>query len=253
MSPTVDGQHIWITGASSGIGAELARQLVDRGAVVAISARRSERLEEVSGGRMAVIPLDVTDHEAVIAAADHVRAAIGDIDMVVINAGAWTQTKVGAWDAEAFRTQVETNLLGANSTLAAVLPPMIERGAGTIVIMASVAGYRGMPGSEAYGATKAALLNLAESLRADLAPVGVAVQWVSPGFVKTELTDRNDFAMPFIIEPDQAARSIIDGLESNRAEIIFPFRMAVSMKLARLVPQRLWTLIWKRQSTERTK
>ena len=190
MSHTVDGQRIWITGASSGIGAELARQLVDRGAVVAISARRIERLDEVSGGRMAVVPLDVTDHDAVLAAADDVRAAIGDIDMVVINAGAWTQTKVGAWDADAFRTQVETNLLGANSTLAAVLPRMIERGAGTIVIMASVAGYRGIPGSEAYGATKAALLNLAESLRADLAPAGVTVQWVSPGFVKTELTDQ---------------------------------------------------------------
>ena len=123
MSPTVDGKRIWITGASSGIGAELARQLVDRGATVAISARRVERLEEVSGGRMTVVPLDVTDHEAVLAAADDVRAAIGELDMVVINAGAWTQTKVGAWDAEAFRTQVETNLLGANSTLAAVLPP----------------------------------------------------------------------------------------------------------------------------------
>ena len=174
--------------------------------------------------------------------------------MVVINAGAWTQTKVGAWDADAFRTQVETNLLGANSTLAAVLPRDDRAsGAGTIVIMASVAGYRGIPGSEAYGATKAALLNLAESLRADLAPAGVTVQWVSPGFVKTELTDRNDFAMPFIIEPDEAARSIIDGLESGRAEIVFPFRMAASMKLLQLLPHGLWTHIWKRRSSLRTK
>src|SRR6478735_3685101 len=99
MSTTVDGKRIWITGASSGIGAELARQLVDRGATVAISARRVERLEEVSAGRMTVVPLDVTDHDRVLAAADAVRAEIGELDMVVINAGAWTQTKVGAWDA----------------------------------------------------------------------------------------------------------------------------------------------------------
>ena len=253
MSPTVDGKRVWITGASSGIGAELARQLVDRGATVAISARRVDRLEEVSAGRMTVVPLDVTDHDAVLAAAEAVRSEIGELDMVVINAGAWTQTKVGAWDAEAFRTQVETNLLGANSTLAATLPRMIERMTGTIVMMASVAGYRGIPGSEAYGATKAALLNLAESLRADLAPVGVTVQWVSPGFVKTELTDRNDFSMPFLIEAD-AGRPVDHrraGIRSRRDR--FPFRMAASMKLLQLLPHGLWTRIWKRQSTLRTK
>ena len=97
---------------------------------------------------MAVVPLDVTDHEAVLAAADDVRAAIGGIDIAVFNAGAWKQTKVGSWDADAFRLQVETNLLGTSSGLAAVLPEMIERGSGTIVIVASVAGYRGIPGSE---------------------------------------------------------------------------------------------------------
>jgi short-subunit dehydrogenase len=253
MTRTVDGKRVWITGASSGIGAELARQLLDRGALVAISARRVDRLEEVSGGRMTVVPLDVTDHDAVLAAADRVRAELGGIDIVVINAGAWTQTKVGEWDADAFRTQVETNLLGANSTLAAVLAEMIARKDGTIVIVSSVAGYRGIPGSEAYGATKAALLNLAESLRADLAPVGVTVQAVSPGFVRTELTEKNDFPMPFIIDTDEAARSIVDGLESTRPEIVFPVTMAATMKLARAVPQRLWTWIWKRQSSLRTK
>jgi short-subunit dehydrogenase len=117
------------------------------------------------------------------------------------------------------------------------------------VIVTSVAGYRGIPGSEAYGATKAALLNLAESLRADLAPAGVVVQWVSPGFVRTELTDANSFPMPFMIEADAAARSIADGLESDRPEIVFPLPMAVGMKLLQLVPHRAWTSIWKRQSS----
>jgi short-subunit dehydrogenase len=251
MSRTLDGKRVWVTGASSGIGAALATELVERGAVVAVSARRKERLDEVAQGRMAVVPLDVTDHDAVLAAADDVRTAIGDIDIAVLNAGTWSQTKVAEWDADAFRTQVETNLLGTSACLAALLPRMVERRSGTIAIVASVAGYRGLPGSEGYGATKAALINLAESLRADLAPVGVTVQCVSPGFVRTELTERNRFPMPFIIDADDAATAIADGLEGSAPEIVFPFRMAATMKAARLVPQRLWSLIWQRQSSLR--
>ena len=248
MSHTVDGTCIWVTGASSGIGAALSRELADRGARVAISARRADRLEEVSGGRMTVVPLDVTDHAAVLAAADAVREALGDIDTVVLNAGAWAQTDVRQWDHEAFRTQVETNLIGASSGIAAVLPRMLEQGRGRIVVVSSVAGYRGVPGAEAYGATKAALINLAESLRADLAPAGITVQWVSPGFVRTELTDTNTFPMPFLIDADEAAESIADGLESGRPEIVFPLAMAAGMKLLDLVPHRMWTPIWQRQS-----
>ncbi|MBA2444970.1 MAG: SDR family NAD(P)-dependent oxidoreductase [Nocardioidaceae bacterium] len=251
MTTSLTGARVWITGASSGIGAALANELADRGARVAISARRIERLHEVSGGRMKAVPLDVTDHEAVLAAAEDVRAEFGDIDYAIFNAGSWTQTKIGSWDAEAFRTQVEVNLLGTNSGIAAVLPRMLERDAGTIVIVSSVAGYRGIPSAEAYGATKAALLNLAESMRADLAPTGVQVQWVSPGFVRTELTEANDFPMPFMIEADKAASTIADNLGSGRPEVVFPLPMAVSMKLLRLVPQRLWTHIWRRQSSLR--
>ena len=251
MNRSLAGSRTWITGASSGIGAALATELVARGARVAVSARRADRLEEVSRGRMLVVPLDITDDAAVRRAVDDVDDAFGGIDIAVLNAGAWTQTKVGEWDADAFRRQVEVNLLGTNSCLAALLPRMLDRGAGKLVIVTSVAGYRGVPGSEAYGATKAALLNLAESLRADLAPSGVVVQWVSPGFVRTELTDANSFAMPFLIEADAAARSIADGLQSNRPEIVFPLRMAVSMKLLQLMPHRLWTQVWKRQSSLR--
>lgn len=251
MSRSLDGKRVWVTGASSGIGAALAAELVDRGSVVAISARRRDRLDEVAGDAMTVVPMDVTDDARVLAAHDEVTAAIGPIDVAVLNAGTWTQTKVGAWDVDAFRLQVETNLLGTSACLAALLPPMIARGSGTIAIVASVAGYRGLPGSEAYGATKAALINLAESLRADLAPAGVTVQCVSPGFVRTELTERNRFPMPFLIDADDAARAIADGLESGTPEIVFPFRMAATMKAARFVPQRLWNRIWSRQSSLR--
>jgi NAD(P)-dependent dehydrogenase (short-subunit alcohol dehydrogenase family) len=251
MTSSLSGKRIWITGASSGIGAALASELTSRGSRVAISARRTDRLDEVSKGSMLVVPLDVTDHEAVLAAAGRVRDELGDIDIAVLNAGAWTQTKVRSWDADAFRRQVEVNLLGASSCLAAVLPRMLERGAGRIVIVTSVAGYRGIPGAEAYGSTKAALLNLAESLRADLAPSGVVVQWVSPGFVRTELTGTNTFTMPFMVEADAAARTIADGLLSSRPEIAFPLPMAAAMKLLQLVPHRLWTTIWKQQSSLR--
>ncbi len=251
MTASLSGSRVWLTGASSGIGAALAAELSTRGARVAISARRADRLEEVSDGSMLVVPLDVTDHDAVQTAAAQVRDEYGDIDIAILNAGAWTQTKVGEWDAAAFRQQVEVNLLGANSCIASVLPRMLERGEGRIVIVTSVAGYRGVPGAEAYGSTKAALLNLAESLRADLAPSGVVVQWVSPGFVRTELTDNNSFAMPFMVEADEAARAIADGITSSRPEIVFPLPMAATMKLLQLMPHRLWTLVWQRQSSLR--
>jgi short-subunit dehydrogenase len=251
MTTSLSGSRVWITGASSGIGAALATEVASRGARVAISARRADRLDEVAEGSMLTVPLDVTDHDAVQGAAQGIRDELGDIDIAVLNAGAWTQTKVGAWDADAFRQQVEVNLLGANSCLAALLPRMLERGEGRIVIVTSVAGYRGVPGAEAYGATKAALLNLAESLRADLAPSGVVVQWVSPGFVRTELTDTNTFAMPFMVEADVAGRAIADGLTSSRPEIVFPLTMAAGMKLLQLMPHRPWTYVWKRQSSLR--
>jgi short-subunit dehydrogenase len=249
MTRSLDSARVWITGASSGIGAALSEELVDRNAVVAISARRQDRLDEVSRGRMAVVPLDVTDHQGVLAAAGQVRDQIGDIDVAVLNAGFWKQTDIRNWDADEFRRHVEVNLLGVNSCIAAVLPRMLERDSGTIVIVSSITGWRGIPQAEAYGSTKAALINLAESMRADLAPTGVDVQWVSPGFVKSELTEANDFSMPFLIEAEAAAKAIADGIESGRPEIAFPLPMAAGMKALDLVPHRLWTHLWKRSSS----
>jgi short-subunit dehydrogenase len=135
-----------------------------------------------------------------------------------------------------------------SNSIAAVLPSMLLRRSGTIAGIASVAGYRGLAGAEAYGATKAAQINLLESLRVHLARAGVQVTTVCPGFVRTDLTAGNRFPMPFIIEADQAARSICDGLERERAEVVFPARMALLMKAARLVPTRSWTALWARTS-----
>lgn len=239
----LDGRSVWLIGASSGIGAALAQSLLDRGARVAISARRGEQLEQVSAGRMKVIPLDVTDRAAFDEAAEAVRAEMGELDMVIFNAGMWQQMSADAWDRDLFARHIEVNLLGLNNCLGAVLPRMVERRRGDIVSVASVAGYRGIAGAEAYGATKAAQINLLEGLRAALLRRGIRVTTVCPGFVRTELTATNTFPMPFIIEADQAAASICRGLEQGRQEIVFPLRMALLMKLARLLPVRLWTAL----------
>jgi short-subunit dehydrogenase len=152
-----------------------------------------------------------------------------------------------SWDREVFARHVEVNLLGLNNLLGTVLPRMVERGQGQIVGVASVAGYRGLAGAEAYGATKAAQLNLLEALRAALRRRGVTVTTVCPGFVRTQLTAGNRFPMPFMVEPERAARSICDGLERGRMEIVFPLPMAVLMKTARLLPVRVWTLLMRRR------
>jgi short-subunit dehydrogenase len=131
--------------------------------------------------------------------------------------------------------------MGTVHTLEAVVPTMLAQRQGRIVGTASVAGYRGIPGAEAYGATKAALLNLFESLRGSLAPRGIVVQTLAPGFVRTPMTERNSFPMPFLIDPEEAARAIAEGIEKDKAEVVFPFPMMLMMKAARLVPARAWT------------
>lgn len=233
-------KNVWVVGASSGIGAAVAGELLRRGARVAISARRADALDAVSAGRMTVVPVDVTDAGAVSSAADEVRASLGALDLVIISSGTWTQTNSLKWDHEVFRRHVDVNLNGFSAVIAAVLPQMLERGSGGIAGVASVAGYRGLRGSEAYGATKAAQINLLEALRAGVRGRGVRVTTICPGFVETEMTAGNKFPMPFIISAEKAATAICDGLERGRNEIIFPWRMALAMKTARLLPVGLW-------------
>jgi NAD(P)-dependent dehydrogenase (short-subunit alcohol dehydrogenase family) len=238
------GKVVWVVGASSGIGAATARELVARGATVAISARREAALDQVSGGRMLVVPLDVTDAKSVAAAAALVRDAHGRIDIAILAAGYWSQMDPRTWDTEVFDRHIQVNLVGMSNAIAAVLPEMLDRGSGMVAGISSVAGYRGLAGAEAYGATKAAQINLLESLRVHVATSGVRVTTICPGFVRTELTDGNTFPMPFIIDADQAAESICDGLERDRTEIVFPWQMALLMKAARVVPVGLWARMW---------
>lgn len=249
----------WITGASSGIGRELALQLARRGTVVAASARNAELLGELAGaaaregrGRILPTPLDVTDLAACReAAASVARVLGGPPELTVLNAG--TYLPMGAHDfaAERFRAQIEPNLMGAANVLDAVLPAYLAAGRGHIVFVASVAGYRGLPTGAAYGATKAALINLAEALKFDLDPAGIKVQLVNPGFVKTPLTDKNEFAMPFLMPVEKAVARLISGLGSSRFEITFPRRFTWQLKLLRCLPYRLYFAITRRATGAR--
>ena len=193
----IAGAVAWVTGASSGIGQALVRELAYRGARVAATARRAEALHalaESTPGEVVEVPADVTDREAIAKAAVQVGEVLGPIDLAVLNAGVWQQVDVDAFNSKVFRRHMETNLMGMVHGIEAVLPGMRKRRSGTIAGMASVvAGYRGFPHSEAYGATKAAQINLLEALRIDLQSLGINVVTVCPGFVRTEATAVNAF------------------------------------------------------------
>lgn len=194
---------------------------------------------------MTVVPTDISDLASVNHAAESVRNAFGGLDIVIVVAGFWQQMSGQAFDFDVFAAHNDVNTLGLARCAAAVLPTMQQQARGNFVGVSSVAGYRGMPGSSGYGPSKAAQLNLLESLRCDLRDTGVVVQTVAPGFVRTPMTDVNTFNMPFIIEADEAARHIVDGIERGKAEIVFPPKMMIAMKLARLIPQQWWPKLFK--------
>jgi len=233
-------RRCWIVGASTGIGAALAEALAAKGARVALSARRREPLDEMAGrfgkGRALALPLDITDAPSLEKAAASMAKAWGGIDLVVLMAGEYRPMRAWELDVKAARSMVEVNLLGPLNALAAVVPRLLAQGGGTIALVSSVAGYRGLPKSLVYGPTKAAMINLAEALYLDLQPKGIGVCVVNPGFVRTPMTARNEFRMPALIEPDEAAREIVAGLEAGEFEIHFPKRFTRFLKLLRVLP-----------------
>lgn len=242
--------RVWVIGASTGIGAATARALLGKGARVALSARNTAQLAAVGGRslRTLIEPLDYTDRDALRAVWQRVRQAWGGIDLVLIVAG--THAQMRAWDLDANKADalLQTNLHGPIGTCAVVLPALLAQGSGAIGIVSSVAGYRGLPKALIYGASKAALINFAEALYLDVHPRGLGVYLINPGFVKTPLTDRNEFRMPALISAEDAAAAIIKGLRAGRFEIHFPRRFTGAMKLMRLLPYR-WYFALVRQST----
>lgn len=233
-------EKVWIIGASSGIGAALAKELYTRGYEVTISARNLKALKEVSGNLMSVSAVDVKSLASISKA-----AKVKDFDIVIYVSGFWQQMSAQKFDFEIYKEHDDVNNLGLARVASVVLPKMIKRNSGTFIGVSSVAGYRGLPKSAGYSPSKAAQLNFLESLRVDLVNTKVKVQSVSPGFVKTPMTAVNKFRMPFLIEADEAARFIADGIAKGKAEIVFPKRMALSMKIAKLIPQKIWPKLFK--------
>lgn len=221
--------RVWITGASSGIGEASARELARRGHTLFLTARSAEKLEALPGEAK---PGDVTDREAM----RRIAEAIAPLDLALLNAGTYTPVTPDDFSADLFREHLETNVMGVVHCIEAALPDMRRRRAGRLAVVASVTAYAALPRAEAYGASKAFLLSMCDALRADLADDGVEVTVINPGFVRTPLSEQNDFEMPFLIEPEKAARIIAEGLEAGKAEISFPLRMAFAMKLLGMLP-----------------
>lgn len=229
---------VWIVGASSGIGAALARALRSRGARVAVSARNAEALASIDADL--VLPLDVRDPEALAAAAHRARQALGRIDLAVYCAGTYRPMRADGFDLATALAHDDVNYRGALHWLAAVLPVLLEQGGGHLSLVSSVAGWRGLPQALAYGPTKAALINLAETLHIDLRDRGIGVSVVNPGFVDTPLTAGNAFAMPALLTPEQAAEAMLKGWGAGRFDIHFPRRFTVWLRLLRCLPDRVY-------------
>lgn len=231
------GRHVWLVGASTGIGEATAHALHARGALVTVSARSPETLAQFAAAHAGAqtLAVDVTRAETLRAAADQLWAG-NPPDMVVYCAGHYQAQRAQAFDVQQMQTHLAVNYVGVLHLLDAVLPRLLARGQGHLSFMASVAGYRGLPQGLAYGPTKAALINLAETLYTDLRPRGIGVSLVNPGFVRTPLTAGNDFHMPALITAAQAADALLQGWARGAFEIHFPRRFTLWMKLLRLLP-----------------
>lgn len=240
-------QIIWLSGAGSGIGRGLAVALLRKGHRLALTGRREAPLEElrqeVEPGeeeRVLVLPADVSIPSTLEIAYTRLKDTWGVPDMVIANAGTHQHTELDRLTFSESRAIIDVNLLGAIRMLTLPLQGMVDRGSGTLVGVASLAGYRGLPAATAYGASKAGLINFLESLRFDAEPLGIRVQIVNPGFVKTPLTDQNPFEMPMLISVEQAVAALMNGLEKGRDEIHFPTRFSRIMKLLRILPYPLY-------------
>ena len=245
MNPRIDSwkdKRVWVIGASTGIGEACAHQLVDGGARVAFSARSLQKLVATTTGtpRALALPLDVTDRDSVAGVCQRIVAEWGGIDLVLVVAGGYNEMRADSFDLDAANSLIDLNLRGVFNCLDAVLPVLLRQGAGGIGIVASVAGYGGLPKALVYGPTKAALINLSESLYLDLHPKGIAVYQINPGFVATPLTANNDFKMPALMTAQAAGAALVDGIERGQFHIHFPKRFTNSLRLARLLPYRMY-------------
>ena len=236
------GKHVWIIGASTGIGLALAKELSLKGAILALSARDAEKLGTLRhqiGLHHHVLPLDVTNLVEFIAVANQVRNVFKKIDSIIYLAAVYQPMSLLELDSEMTASIVNTNLNGPLNLIQAITPLIKSKAISQIALCGSVAGYCGLPNGQPYSATKAAVINLAQSLRAEL-PNDIDIKLISPGFVRTALTDKNKFKMPMIIEPEQAAKEIANGLLKDKFEIHFPKRFSLITKLVSILPYKIY-------------
>ena len=234
---------VWITGASAGLGRALALRLADAGFKVAVTARRAAALESLAAqakGAIVSYPGDVTDAARITAIVEAIERDQGPIALAILNAGVYHLRERARFDSDLVWHTVETNLGGTVRCLDPLLAAMLPRGRGQIAIVASLAGYGGIPGSIAYGAAKAAMINMAEGLRLTYAAKGLTIQVINPGFIATAMTAPNDYPMPFLMSVETAAERIAAGLARARFEIAFPKRLAWPTKAAGVLPYGVW-------------
>jgi short-subunit dehydrogenase len=239
----IAGKTYWIVGASEGLGRALARTMDKAGARLILSARGGDRLTELGRSlqNATTLEMDVTDPVAV---AEAVKQA-GAVDGVIYCAGQYTPLKAQDWDAAAVEAMCEVNFLGAVRLLGHLVPRFANDNRGHIVLIGSLAGFRGLPGAIGYGASKAALMHLGENIYADLRGSGVKVQVVNPGFIKTRLTDKNDFKMPFIQTPEKAADHVLAMMQSGRLSTSFPAPFSWLFSVGRFLPRGLFYRIFR--------
>jgi short-subunit dehydrogenase len=236
---TFHGKRYWLVGASEGLGLALAQKLSAAGAELILSARNPETLAAAVAalpGKATALPVDVGSSDSVTAAASQ----LGELDGMVFLAGVYWPMRAQDWDAKAAEAMADINFTGCIRTVGAALPGMVAKGRGHIVITGSLSGFRGLPGAIGYAASKAGTMSLAESLYADLRKTGVRVQVANPGFIRTRLTDKNDFSMPFIMEPDDAARVIFEFMCTDRFKISFPTLFSWLFRGSQLLPDWLY-------------
>ena len=233
------GKRYWLVGASEGLGEALAQKMSAAGVHLILSARSEDKLHELAGrlpGKTDVVPVDVSDTDSVKAAAE----AVGDIDGVVQLAGVYWPFGAKDWDMDQAIAMADINFTGAMRLMGAVVPKFVERDAGHIVLTGSLSGFRGLPAAAAYTSSKAGVMTLAESLYADLHRTNVRVQLINPGFVKTRLTDKNDFKMPFIMEPEQAAQEFFEHMNSSAFKRSFPTMFSWVFRGSQFLPDWLY-------------
>tara|TARA_B100000989_G_scaffold202797_1_gene153450 strand:+ start:2005 stop:2766 length:762 start_codon:yes stop_codon:yes gene_type:complete len=234
---------IWITGGSTGIGKALALKFADEGWNVAISARRESLLKEISDSHenISSFPLDVTDKLKCNEVFQNIISKFKTLDICFFSTGTWDPKKEKDIDLDQIENVFKVNFFGTLNTIKCVEKYFKNKRGGTITIVSSIAGYRGLPNSTGYGPSKSALNNLAESLYFDFGRSNVRVCLVSPGFIKTPMTDKNDFKMPFLKTTEYAAEKIYDGLVNKKVfEIHFPKPLTLTLKILRLIPSKIY-------------